>query len=105
MLHGHREVAEQQQEDEQVVERQRALDEVDRRVRDRAVGVRDQPHDRRGRERDDEPADRPRDALAERRLTPAGEQLEVDRQERDGHRRERDPRRHQTKKKTIASTT
>ena len=40
---GTREVAEQQQEDEQVVERQRALDEVDRRVGDRVVGARRAP--------------------------------------------------------------
>jgi hypothetical protein len=45
-LDGHAEVAEQQQEDEQVVERERALDEVDRRVLRglrRALG--DQQHD------------------------------------------------------------
>jgi MFS family permease len=44
VLLGHAERAEDEQEDEEVVERERALDEVDRDVVDRAVAVVDRPH-------------------------------------------------------------
>ena len=42
-LVGHAEVGEQQQEDEQVVERERALDQVDGGVEDRVVAALEQP--------------------------------------------------------------
>ena len=83
VLLGHREVGEDQQEDEEVVERQRALDQVDGRVVDRALAAVERPHRQRDDEPEQQPADAPGDALAEARLAPAGEEQQVDEQQRD----------------------
>ena len=91
MLVGHAEVREQQQEDEQVVERERALDQVDREVLDGVVAAPDRPDHEHRKEAEHEPADRPDRALAEARLAPAGEQPEVGPQERDHRHAENRP--------------
>ncbi len=114
VLLGHAEVREEQDEDEQVVERERALDEVDGRVGDRVVLAGQHEHHDRGEQRDDEPADAPDHALAEARLAPAREEVQVDPEEddrRDGQddpreraRHERERHGHQTKKKVRPST-
>jgi hypothetical protein len=83
---GDAEVREQQQEDEEVVERQRALDQVDGRVVDRRGGVAQRGDDRRHEQAEHQPADRPDHALAERGLAPAREQQQVDEQQPDDHR-------------------
>ena len=107
---------EQQQEDEQVVERQRALDEVDGRVGDRVVA---------GRESADTTSAASSDSTSQptlqmtpsrkRRLAPAREEVQVDPEAADRHGREHDPgsaareeraagARIMTKKKTRPST-
>ena len=82
----HRERAEDEQEDDEVVERERALDEVDGEVADAVVAARVERHRDRDEHAEDEPADAPDDALAERRLAVAREQEEVDEQQRDDDR-------------------
>ena len=89
VLRGHREVREEQEEDEEVVQRERALDQVDRRVVDRGVGAVEEQQRDGDQEREHEPADAPHHALAEARLATAREDLEVDEQQNDD--RGRDP--------------
>ena len=94
VLGRHPEVREQQDEHEQVVERQRALDEVDGRVGDEVVepvGVEDQQR-QAGEHRHHQPADAPHHALAEARLAAAREEVQVDPQQEDRDRRQRGPR-------------
>ncbi len=79
------EVCEQQDEDEEVVERQRALDEVDGDVVDRVLAAVEHQHDSGHAEPEQQPADRPRHALAERRLAAAREEAQVDEQQHDQH--------------------
>jgi hypothetical protein len=82
-LVGHAEVREQQEEDEQVVERQRALDEVDRGVRDRVRAALEEQYRDRREQGQRQPADRPDDRLAEAGLAPAREEVEVQGQEEE----------------------
>ena len=79
----HAEVREQEQEDEQVVERERALDEVDGRVGDRVLGPLEQEHRDRRQQRQHEPPDRPDDRLAEAGLAPAREEVQVEGKEHE----------------------
>jgi MFS family permease len=82
LLVGHREGAEDEQEDEEVVERQRALDQVDGQVVDRTVSAVERPQWQGDRHAEHEPADAPGRALAEAGLAAAGEEQQVDEQER-----------------------
>ena len=81
---GDPEVGEQQQEDDEVVERERALDQVDGGVVDRVLGRGEQPHRDRHEQRQDQPADARKRRLAEARLAPAREDLHVDEAEARG---------------------
>ncbi len=115
-LLGHAEVREQQEEDEEVVERQRALDEVDGRVGDGVLGVRQDQHDDRGEQRDRRASrcsrSRPRGSSARGRARRSAgrRQRQHDRHARPGpatapaRRRRRAAGRHQTKKKVSPST-
>jgi hypothetical protein len=78
MLVGHAEVREQQDEDEEVVERQRTLDEVDGEVVHAVLAAVQRPHDPGDRQAEHEPAQRPDHALAERRLAAAREEVRVE---------------------------
>jgi hypothetical protein len=80
-LVGDAEVREQDEEDEQVVERQSALDQVDRGVEDGVLAALEQQHGDDREQRHREPPDRPDDGLAEVRLAPSREEVEVDPEE------------------------
>ena len=82
-LVGHAEVSEQQQEDEEVVERERALDQVDGGVEHRVLAALVGPHRERGRQAQHEPADRPPCRLLEARLAPAREEVQVEPEEEE----------------------
>ena len=85
VLVGHAEVREQQDEDEEVVERQRALDEVDGDVVDAVLAAVERDDDAGDGEAEHEPAERPAHALGERRLTAAREEVQVEPQQREQH--------------------
>jgi hypothetical protein len=93
ILHRDAEVGEQQDEDEQVVERERALDQVHGRVDHGVVAAAEEPHQRRHRQAEDQPPDRPDRPLAEARLAPAGKEAEVDEEEDEDRHHQRGPRR------------
>jgi hypothetical protein len=67
-LVGHAEVGEQDEEDEQVVERERTLDQVDRVSEHGVVAALERQHGQRRQQREREPADRPPRRLLEARL-------------------------------------
>jgi hypothetical protein len=90
----HREVAEDHREDEDVVERERALEQVAREVLTARLTALPSPEQCAERERDPKPHDRPRDRLAHRRGVVAGEREQVDRQHRDDDHGKDGPRRH-----------
>src|SRR5918997_878981 len=91
VLAGHAEVAEEHEEDDEVVERERALDDVDGRVDEGVRAPGGQPQEGGGGERHTDPADRPDRRLTEARLAPAREEPQVEPQKDDQRDGEREP--------------
>jgi hypothetical protein len=89
----HAEVAEDEREDEEVVDRERLLDQEPREVRARLLAAVPGPQEDGEGEAERRPADAPRDGAAHRdRFAAAAEEREVDEQHREHERSEGDPR-------------
>jgi hypothetical protein len=80
-LVGNAEVREQDQEDEQVVERQRALDQIDRGVENGVLAALQQQDGDDREQRHHQPTDRPDDRLPEAGLAPTCEEVKVEPEE------------------------
>jgi hypothetical protein len=82
-LPRHREVTEDHREHEDVVERQRALEQVTRQVLGAGLAALPEPQPRAEHEREHQPAHRPDRRLAQGGRVVAGEHEQVDREQRD----------------------
>ena len=78
---GHGEVTEDQQEDDEVVERKCALDQINGDVVDAVGAAGEQDHGDRRQQSEDQPADAPNDCLFARRLAAARKDEQVNEQE------------------------